>query len=168
MRLTFRRRMAVTATGAAVAASALTAGTAGAWVCVPAHSASGQTVAGTVRIIYTNPLDRTITCTVRIYPASKVTTLRRAAHLRNLSETQRAQQKKPDARKSATRARAKAASAGRPLYESRTPTKVSPGSTRVVYWSSKGRSARSYSALSECRNGGQTDTTAILLRPIDV
>ena len=49
MRLTFRRRVAVTATGAAVAASALTAGTAGAWVSVPAHSASGQTVAGTVR-----------------------------------------------------------------------------------------------------------------------
>ena len=163
-----RRHTTIAVTGVVIAATTLAAGSAGAWVSTPAHSASGQTVAGTARVIYTNPLDRTINRTTRIYPAGKITTLRQAAYLRNQADKQRSQHKASEARTSAARANAKTAAAGRPLYESRTPTKVSPGTTRVVYWSPSSSPASSYSALTDCRTRNQVDTTAFPLRAIDV
>lgn len=177
MSLRFRRRAALTAAGLTVAASVAAAGPASAWVNTSQHSGSGQTVAGQVRITYTNPLDATITCRVKVYPVGKLKTLRQSAYFSNLAAQQTANGKKTAARKSLTRAEDILRSAGRTVYESRTATSVSPGARKIVFVRPSGQPARYYSALSTCgyKNTGavgpvtvQSDTAAFRAWPVDV
>ena len=137
MRLTFRRRVAVTATGAAVAANALTAGTAGAWVSVPAHSASGQTVAGTVADHLHQPAGSDDHLHGADIPASKVTTLRRATRTCATCRKTRAN-RSPGCPQVGNAGGSQSRLGGPPTVRVSNPTRFPPGSTRVVYWSSKG------------------------------
>ncbi|MBD0020608.1 hypothetical protein GII33_18425 [Gordonia pseudamarae] len=176
MSVRFHRRVALAATGLAVA-STITAAPADAWVGTPQHSGSGRTVAGQVRITYTNPLDASIKCRVGVYPVAKLKILRQSAYFSNLAEQQLVNKKKSAAQTSLTHAAAALRSAGLPLYESRTTTSVSPGTRKIIFIRPSGKPARHYSALTDCRYANpategpvafQGDTTAFHVWPVDV